>query len=215
MAVLSKDDSAPSITIIGNNPSTGSGSSSSRSLGYDRQNIKDVKRLGYSSATLKIEVNEPPPHNATALQKMRRDMLKLPYPIFIKTVLDYQLSTHQDYLENFVRVFRRLDSDVDGVLNAAEFKECFQELLQARVAAAPSSEQKHDGDIPSLPLTAKKGRKPSQRADEEERASGNGRVMTKQEMKTFLGLLKLLDPFGTDRIIFSAAVMCINKINVD
>ena len=54
-------------------------------IGYDKQNLKDVRRLGYSSATLKIEVNDTDFNNAT-LQKQRKGMLKLPYSVYIRTV---------------------------------------------------------------------------------------------------------------------------------
>ena len=84
--------------------------------GYDKQNWKDVKRLGYSSATLKIEVAPEAPLTGSALARARKDMLKLPAALFCQSVLAYQLRSHEEFLANFSRVFRRLDSDVDGSL---------------------------------------------------------------------------------------------------
>lgn len=40
--------------------------------GYDKQNWKDVKRLGYSSATLKIEVAAEAPLTGSALARARQ-----------------------------------------------------------------------------------------------------------------------------------------------
>ncbi len=41
-------------------------------------------------------------------------MLKLPAALFCQSVLAFQLRSHEEFLANFLRVFRRLDSDVDG-----------------------------------------------------------------------------------------------------
>ena len=73
-----------------------------------------MKRLGYSSATLKIEVAPEAPLTGSALARARKDMLRLPAALFVQTVLAFQLRSHEDFLAAFLRVFRRLDSDVDG-----------------------------------------------------------------------------------------------------
>jgi hypothetical protein len=87
-------------------------------IGYDKRNVRDVKRLGYSSPTLQITVKE---NYADA----RKNAPKLPFRMFLRTVLDFQLQSHLQYLQSFVRVFREVDRDVDGVISAADFKECF------------------------------------------------------------------------------------------
>lgn len=155
---------------------------SGHELGYDKQNAKDVKRLGYSSATLKIEV-PPEPEQRVVSQKQQ---LKLPYFSFVQSVLGYQLRSHEDFLGNFLRIFRNSDTDADGVLTAGQFKDCFLELRAIR------KRSKQALDVYEEP-----------------------NAMTENESKIFLTLIKDLDPFETDRIVFSAAVSCINKINFD
>jgi hypothetical protein len=90
-------------------------------LGFDRNKTKDIKRLGYASSTLKIDVKDPN-------TRSRKDMLSLPFPMFVKIIQDFQLRTHQEYLVNCQEIFRQYDTDVDGVLNAAEFREFYRSL---------------------------------------------------------------------------------------
>lgn len=40
---------------------------------------------------------------------------------FVNFLLDFQLRGHQKFLSNFIKVFRRIDTDSDGVLNEKEF----------------------------------------------------------------------------------------------
>lgn len=148
-------------------------------IGYDKTSARDVKRLGYSSTTLKISVKDPS-------IKPRKEMMKLPYPEFIKIVLDFQLRSHQEYLAQCLRLFRKVDADVDGVLNAAEFREFFHVLKQ-------STSEAEKGYSPGVSL--------ARRQQEEE-----------EELHTVFGLLKALDPFETDRIVFSSAVSCLQKL---
>jgi hypothetical protein len=147
-------------------------------VGYDKSSLKDVKRLGYSSTTLKISVKDP---NV----KSKKEMLKLPYLEFIKIVLDFQLRSHQEYLAQCLKLFRQVDADVDGVLNAAEFREFFHNLKR-------SSEEER-GFSPGVNLV--------QRQKQEE-----------EELQIVFGLLKNLDPFETDRIVYSSAVSCLQKL---
>lgn len=77
---------------------------------------------GYSSASLQINVNEA---KATPRKK---NVLKLSFPTFINIVVDFQLRSHQEYLSVCLKTFRAFDRDVDGVLNAAEFKEFFHAM---------------------------------------------------------------------------------------
>jgi hypothetical protein len=102
---------------------------SSAPTGYDKRSVKDVKRLGYSSPTLQITVKE-------SYNDARKNSLKLPYKMFLRTVLDFQLQSHLQYLHNFVKVFRDIDRDVDGVISAADFKECFLIIRRSNDAAS-------------------------------------------------------------------------------
>jgi hypothetical protein len=96
-------------------------------LGFDRTKSKDIKRLGYASSTLKIDVKDPN-------SRSRRDMLSIPFPMFVKIIQDFQLRTHQEYLANCREIFWQLDEDVDGVLNAAEFREFYHSLRRVMLS---------------------------------------------------------------------------------
>jgi len=216
LALANKGDETPTnITITNNNVNA---NKPQQTIGYDKQSLKDVRRLGYSSATLKIEVNDHDFNNAT-LQKQRKNMLKLPYSVYIRTVLDYQLRTHQDYLSNFLRIFRRHDKNVDGVINAGEFRDCYMELRNVMLASMTesSAEHKHEGDnsIHKKLTTSSKTNSEKKNVKEENTSQVNDDVnkLSAEEMRAFLSLIKTLDPLGTDRIIFSAAITCINHIS--
>jgi hypothetical protein len=88
--------------------------------------------------------------------------------------------------------FRKLDNDFDGVLSAAEFKQCYHILCRQETDNGNNNKLKS----PSL-------------------LSIVNNELREDEMKTFLSLIKLLDPLETDRIIYSSAVACINKINIE
>jgi hypothetical protein len=44
------------------------------------------------------------------------------YKDFIKVLLDFQLQGHEKFLKHFVKLFRELDTDGDGILNEDEFR---------------------------------------------------------------------------------------------
>ncbi len=52
---------------------------------------------------------------------------------FQKIVLDFQLATHEKYIKKFVSLFKKLDTDTNGVLSEEEFK---QLLAMMHVAQA-------------------------------------------------------------------------------
>ena len=104
------------------------------------------------------------------------------------------MESHQTYLDNFLMVFRKVDNDFDGVLTAAEFKQCYHILCRQEV----DNNNKNNHKIKNSSLS-----------------SINNNELREDEMKIFLSLIKLLDPLETDRIIYSSAVACINKINVE
>ena len=45
----------------------------------------------------------------------------IPYKLFIKLVGEHQIKNREKYLKNFVQLFRKYDTDFDGVLNENEF----------------------------------------------------------------------------------------------
>jgi hypothetical protein len=106
--------------IIGTNNSilSNNNTNNNNNFGYDKFNNKDIKKLGYSSPTLKINLKDPN-------SKLRKDMLKLNFQLFIKTILDFQLKVHLNYINNFYLEFQLIDTDHDGVINANQFKEVF------------------------------------------------------------------------------------------
>lgn len=131
---------------------------SSAPVGYDKKSVKDLKRLGYSSPTLQITVKE---NYADA----RRNSLKLPFKLFLRTVLDFQLQSHLQYLQTFVRVFREIDRDVDGIISAADFKECF--LMIRRASSSEDGAEEEGGDGAGSVISTGRG------------PSGCGRVVKK------------------------------------
>lgn len=178
-----------------------SGSPTGAAIGYDKRNNKDVKRLGYASPTLQIALKDNTPEK-------RKDMLKLPFPVFLRTVLDFQLQSHLQYLQNFVRVFRQMDKDVDGVINAAEFKECFLLIRRGVGTAGAASAANADG-------TTGKSLKSSRSEQTLVRSSGGNELqaeITEAEMSMFLDLIVTIDPMQTDRVTFSSAVTCLSKM---
>lgn len=47
---------------------------------------------------------------------------KILYSDFLNFLLEFQLQEHEKYLKNFVRAFKKIDSNADGVLSEEEFK---------------------------------------------------------------------------------------------
>ena len=47
---------------------------------------------------------------------------KILYSDFLNFLLEFQLQEHEKYLKNFVRVFKKIDNNGDGVLSEQEFK---------------------------------------------------------------------------------------------
>lgn len=54
------------------------------------------------------------------LTRLKEDM-SISYKEFIKLVSDHQIKSREKYLRNFVKLFRKFDSDSDGILNEPEF----------------------------------------------------------------------------------------------
>ena len=43
-------------------------------------------------------------------------------------MLNFQLTTHENYIKKFVTLFKELDRDTNGVLNEEEFKEMIKAM---------------------------------------------------------------------------------------
>ena len=50
-----------------------------------------------------------------------KDEMNISYKDFIKLVSDHQIRSREKYLRNFVKLFRKYDTDSDGILNESEF----------------------------------------------------------------------------------------------
>eukprot|EP00741_Cyanophora_paradoxa_P000949 tig00000448_g917.t1 len=53
---------------------------------------------------------------------------RIPYAEFLKTCLEYQLRGHEAFLRPFVRLFRAVDSDRDGVITGPQFRQLVRSL---------------------------------------------------------------------------------------
>jgi hypothetical protein len=80
LAQTNKDDNPQNI-IITMGQAIDNNSKDSSHFSYDKQNMRDVKRLGYSSSTLKIDLKD------NNYNKIKKNSLKLPFSVFMKTVL--------------------------------------------------------------------------------------------------------------------------------
>ena len=47
---------------------------------------------------------------------------RINYAEFVDCLLDFQLKGHEEYLKKFVKLFKKIDSNSDGVINEIEFK---------------------------------------------------------------------------------------------
>jgi len=52
-----------------------------------------------------------------------KEKMVLEYSSFQKTILDFQLKSHEKFLKNFVTYFKMVDKDNNGILDEGEFKE--------------------------------------------------------------------------------------------
>ena len=61
-----------------------------------------------------------------AMQEEQRSLAnsgRIPYRVFLKVLLDFQLKGHDKFLSRFRRLFRDVDADRNGVLNEDEFRQ--------------------------------------------------------------------------------------------
>ena len=49
------------------------------------------------------------------------ETVRLAFTEFVHVALMFQLEKHQEFLEGFLKLFRAVDTDLDGVVNEAEF----------------------------------------------------------------------------------------------
>ena len=162
---------------------------SSGVIPYDRERVRDQKRLGYSSSTLKISTKDP-------LKVARERQLRLSCAAFVGIILDFQLQSHREYLSLFVKSFRDIDRDVDGVLSQREFGALFLALRRH------AQQRERATGAFSLTQTQTQAQSQSQTTERE----------SEEEREMVRALLNELDPLQSDRIPFSTAVVCLQAL---
>ena len=53
---------------------------------------------------------------------------RIPYKDFLKVLLDFQLRGHEKFLQNFLWLFKEVDSDSNGIVNEGEFRQLIGSL---------------------------------------------------------------------------------------
>lgn len=123
-----------------------------------RSQSADAKRLGYSRE--KKSTAKPP---SLPIQRV-----EMPFAMFMKHVLNFQLQMHETYLNGFRHSFNTHDSDGDGILTQEEFAHCITSLRNSSID--------EDGDLIDT-------------------------------------MLHIMDPNNSNRIVFSAAALQLNRIS--
>jgi Ca2+-binding EF-hand superfamily protein len=57
-----------------------------------------------------------------------KEQLNINYKDFVKLVSEHQIKSRENYLKNFVKLFRKYDKDLDGILNEEEFINLIKEI---------------------------------------------------------------------------------------
>ena len=106
---------------------------------YDHKDCLDLEEIFHSAIQRRIESGFGDWGNKVDTKgKMSReerisllaskDSRKLLWSEFLKCILDYQLTQHEAFLFKFHSLFKRLDSDTNGILNEAEFSRLIKEI---------------------------------------------------------------------------------------
>eukprot|EP00658_Telonema_sp_P-2_P031810 TRINITY_DN23726_c0_g1_i3.p1 TRINITY_DN23726_c0_g1~~TRINITY_DN23726_c0_g1_i3.p1 ORF type:complete len:142 (-),score=43.92 TRINITY_DN23726_c0_g1_i3:174-599(-) len=53
---------------------------------------------------------------------------QITYNEFLRTLLDFQLESHERFLSRFVRIFKQYDSDRNGIVNEHEFRQVLKAI---------------------------------------------------------------------------------------
>ena len=207
--------------IIGTNNSilSNNNTNNNNNFGYDKFNNKDIKKLGYSSPTLKINLKDPN-------SKLRKDMLKLNFQLFIKTILDFQLKVHLNYINNFYLEFQLIDTDHDGVINANQFKEIFFNYRKKIINIFINDSFNNliinnNNKLKSLPNNFNNNKVNNNNKQNNNNNKLENKLIIENidlqndenELKLFLEVITLIDPIQSDKITFSNIINQLNKID--
>ncbi len=80
---------------------------------------------------VKTMINEA--HRPRADGRKTKVRMRIPYGLLVKALLDFQLQGHDRFLLKFRSLFRQYDSDSNGVLTRAEFRDLFRTLTAGSV----------------------------------------------------------------------------------
>ncbi len=94
-----------------------------------------------------------------------------------------------------MKIFRHVDRNADGVLSAQEFQTFYTMLRRVT----------EDSSVLAMLL---EGESKSKAVD----FSNESNAESEEEVKTLYALMRMLDPFETDRVTFSSAVNCLNQL---
>ncbi|CAE7515186.1 unnamed protein product [Symbiodinium microadriaticum] len=178
------DDEVKHVASVGKKSATG---------GTTRRNSASMgsgtRRLSYENKKLGFERKVPLSMRKESIARSKqehfqavKDNFDLPFDVFMKCVLEFQMSAHENYLAGFKHIFRHYDDDGDGVLTSEQFRKCYMRL------------RTHGADAPIARV--------SFADDDGDAEKGSGMVAnrwSKQEENAFLGLLSIIDPAETDR----------------
>jgi hypothetical protein len=152
-------------------------------------------------------------------------MLKLNFQLFIKTILDFQLKVHLNYINNFYLEFQLIDTDHDGVINANQFKEVFFNYRKKIINIFINDSFNNliinnNNKLKSLPNNFN-----NNKVNNNNKQNNNNKLENKliienidlqndeNELKLFLEVITLIDPIQSDKITFSNIINQLNKID--
>lgn len=73
----------------------------------------------------------------------------------MKLILDYQLRSHEEYIQSFLELFKRLDSDNDGVVTHTELRRIVENIRHAEVGfnVIDAIKQIDPNDVKQVPFS--------------------------------------------------------------
>jgi Ca2+-binding EF-hand superfamily protein len=76
----------------------------------------------YMSTIKESEIQEEV-HSRERQGMPQKIIAEIPFSVFQKLLLDFQLRTHESYLSKFIQLFKAIDTDTDGIINESQYRE--------------------------------------------------------------------------------------------